>query len=85
MTPAATPSADSGAASRRLGLRLRGWHLLPLVLVALIAHMAVTGVWVVQQNEQGVVLRFGRVRSILPAGMHHRGAHHGRRLQLSGG
>ena len=70
MTPDATPSADNGAASRRLGLRLRGWHLLPLVLVALIAHMAVTGVWVVQQNEQGVVLRFGRVRSILPAGMH---------------
>lgn len=70
MTPDAMPSADNGAASRRLGLRLRGWHLLPLVLVALIAHMAVTGVWVVQQNEQGVVLRFGRVRSILPAGMH---------------
>ena len=70
MMPDATPSADNGAASRRLGLRLRGWHLLPLVLVALIVHMAVTGVWVVQQNEQGVVLRFGRVRSILPAGMH---------------
>ena len=70
MTPDATPSADHGAAGRRLGLRLRGWYLLPLVLTALIAHMAVTGVWVVQQNEQGVVLRFGRVRSILPAGMH---------------
>ena len=70
MTPDATPSADRGAAGRRLGLRLRGWYLLPLVLAALIAHLAVTGVWVVQQNEQGVVLRFGRVRSILPAGMH---------------
>ncbi len=69
MTPSTTPSADNGA-GRRFGVRLRGWYLVPLVLVALIAHMAVTGVWVVQQNEQGVVLRFGRVRSILPAGMH---------------
>ena len=66
MTPATTSSADGN----RFGLRLRGWYLLPLLLVALIAHMAVTGVWVVQQNEQGVLLRFGRVRSILPAGMH---------------
>ena len=70
MTPAATPSAGNGAGNNRFGVRLRGWYLLPLLLVALIAHMAVTGVWVVQQNEQGVVLRFGRVRSILPAGMH---------------
>ena len=54
----------------RFGVRLRGWHLLPLLIVALIANAAFTGVWVVQQNEQGVVLRFGRVRSILPAGMH---------------
>ena len=54
----------------RFGVRLRGWHLLPLLVVALIANAAFTGVWVVQQNEQGVVLRFGRVRSILPAGMH---------------
>ena len=54
----------------RFGARLRGWHLLPLLIVALIANAALTGVWVVQQNEQGVVLRFGRVRSILPAGMH---------------
>lgn len=68
MTPDTTPSPDSGG--RRFGLRLRGWYLLPLLLVALIVHMAVTGVWVVQQNEQGVVLRFGRVRSALPAGMH---------------
>ena len=67
MTPATTPSAGGG---NRLGLRLRAWYLLPLVLVALIVHAAVTGVWVVQQNEQGVLLRFGRVRSVLPAGMH---------------
>lgn len=66
MTPVTTPSAGGN----RFGLRLRGWYLLPLLLVALIVHMAVTGVWVVQQNEQGVLLRFGRVRSILPAGMH---------------
>ena len=68
MTPATTPSAGNGG--NRFGLRLRGWYLLPLLFVALIVHMAVTGVWVVQQNEQGVLLRFGRVRSILPAGMH---------------
>ena len=68
MTPDTTPSA--GNDGRRFGLRLRGWYVLPLLLVALIAHVAVTGVWVVQQNEQGVVLRFGRVRSVLPAGMH---------------
>ena len=68
MTPATTPSAGNGG--NRFGLRLRGWYLLPLLFVALIVHAAVTGVWVVQQNEQGVLLRFGRVRSILPAGMH---------------
>ena len=68
MTPDTTPSA--GNDGRRFGLRLRGWYVLPLLLVALIVHAAVTGVWVVQQNEQGVVLRFGRVRSVLPAGMH---------------
>lgn len=68
MTPATTPSAGNNGS--RLGLRLRGWYLLPLLLVALIVHAAVTGVWVVQQNEQAVLLRFGRVRSILPAGMH---------------
>ena len=66
MTPDTTPSARNG----RFGMRLRGWYLLPVLLVALIAHLAVTGVWVVKQNEQGVLLRFGRVRSILPAGMH---------------
>lgn len=68
MTPDATPTTGNGGA--RFGLRLRGWYLLPLLLIALIVHVAVTGVWVVNQNEQGVVLRFGRVRSILPAGMH---------------
>jgi len=68
MTPATTPSAGNGG--NRFGLRLRAWYLLPLLLVALIVHVAVTGVWVVQQNEQGVLLRFGRVRSVLPAGMH---------------
>lgn len=67
MTPATTPSAGG---SNRFGLRLRAWYLLPLLLVALIVHAAVTGVWVVQQNEQGVLLRFGQVRSVLPAGMH---------------
>lgn len=67
---ATTPPAGNGAGSNRFGVRLRGWYLLPLLLVALIVHMAVTGVWVVQQNEQGVLLRFGRVRGILPAGMH---------------
>lgn len=68
MTPATTPSSGNGG--YRFGLRLRAWYLLPLLFVVLIVHMAVTGVWVVQQNEQGVLLRFGRVRSVLPAGMH---------------
>ena len=63
--PSAMPPSGN-----RFGVRLRGWHLLPLLVVAIAAHAAITGVWVVQQNEQGVVLRFGRVRSILPAGMH---------------
>ena len=70
MTPDTTPTAGSVVPGRRFGRRLRGWYVLPVLLVALITHMAVTGVWVVNQNEQGVVLRFGRVRSILPAGMH---------------
>lgn len=68
MTPATPSSAGNGG--NRFGLRLRAWYFLPLLLVAFIVHMAVTGVWVVQQNEQGVLLRFGRVHSILPAGMH---------------
>ena len=63
--PSAMPPSGN-----RFGVRLRGWHLLPLLVVAIVANAAFTGVWVVQQNEQGVVLRFGRVRSILPAGMH---------------
>ena len=63
--PSAIPPSGN-----RFGVRLRGWHLLPLLVVAIVANAAFTGVWVVQQNEQGVVLRFGRVRSILPAGMH---------------
>ena len=89
MTAGGVPTP--GAGGSRFGVRLRGWYLLPLVLVALAAHVALTGVWVVQQNEQGVVLRFGRVRSVLPGGhalhpavpagdhapgAHDRGAHH---------
>ena len=70
MTAGGIPSPGGGASGGRFGVRLRGWYLLPLLVVALAAHLAFTGVWVVQQNEQGVVLRFGRVRSILPAGMH---------------
>ena len=65
-----TATGGAPPPGNRFGVRLRGWHLLPLLVVALIADAAFTGVWVVQQNEQGVVLRFGRVRSVLPAGMH---------------
>jgi hypothetical protein len=36
MTPGTTPSARNG----RFGMRLRGWYLLPVLLVALIAHIA---------------------------------------------
>ena len=70
MTTGSLSSPDGDTGSGRFGLRLRGWYLLPVVFVALAVHIALTGVWVVQQNEQGVVLRFGRVRSVLPAGMH---------------
>ena len=70
MMTGSVPSPDNGTGGSRFGVRLRGWYLLPLLFVAIVANAAITGVWVVQQNEQGVVLRFGRVRSILPAGMH---------------
>jgi membrane protease subunit HflK len=55
-------------ALRRTQLRL--WHVPILVLLILILDFALTGIWVVQQNEQGVVLRFGRAVRTQPAGMH---------------
>ena len=50
--------------------QLRVWHVMLLVVVGLSLDFAMTGVWVVKQNEQGVVLRFGRVVQTHPAGMH---------------
>jgi len=40
------------------------------LLVVLIFAQILTGVWLVQQNQQGVVLRFGRVVRTVGAGMH---------------
>lgn len=51
-------------------VQLRAWHVVLLVLVVLALDFALTSIWVVKQNEQGVVLRFGRVVQTRPAGMH---------------
>jgi membrane protease subunit HflK len=51
-------------------LRPRAWHVAVAILVAIGVHWYVTGVRVIQQDEQGVVLRFGKVNRVLPAGFH---------------
>ena len=48
----------------------RPWHLLLLLLSAFLVYTCLTGIWMVRQNEQGVVLRFGRAVRTYPAGMH---------------
>ena len=48
----------------------RLWHLPVLLLVVCILYTCLTGIWMVRQNEQGVVLRFGRAVRTYPAGMH---------------
>ena len=52
------------------GLRLRLWQTPLLLLAAFILNFCFTGIWVVQQNEQGVVMRFGRAVRTRPAGIH---------------
>ena len=60
-------SEASPAPARRL--RWRPWMNLVLLLVALLVHSGVTGVWTVKQDEQGVVLRFGRVVRVVGPGI----------------
>ncbi|ETW95606.1 MAG: hypothetical protein ETSY1_29900 [Candidatus Entotheonella factor] len=51
-------------------IQWRLWHL-PLALLAVcVLYSCLTGIWMVRQNEQGVVLRFGRAVRTYPAGMH---------------
>ncbi len=51
-------------------LRWRLWGVPLLFLTACLLYSCITGIWVVRQNEQGVVLRFGRAVRTYPAGMH---------------
>ncbi len=48
----------------------RPWSLLLFLLLACLVYTCLTGIWMVRQNEQGVVLRFGRAVRTYPAGMH---------------
>ena len=48
----------------------RSWSLLILLLAACLVYTCFTGIWMVRQNEQGIVLRFGRAVRTYPAGMH---------------
>ncbi len=48
----------------------RPWHIPILLLTACMLYGCLTGIWIVRQNEQGVVLRFGRAVRTYPAGMH---------------
>jgi membrane protease subunit HflK len=45
------------------------WLLIVLIAVVLVVDFALTGIWTVQQNEQGVVLRFGAVSRRLGPGI----------------
>ncbi len=51
-------------------IRWRLWHLPLILLAACVLYSCLTGIWMVRQNEQGVVLRFGRAVRTYPAGMH---------------
>jgi membrane protease subunit HflK len=50
---------------------LRRWeksHTMLAILAVVVGWYVLSGVWVIEQNEQGVVLRFGRVVRTCPAG-----------------
>ena len=55
-------------------LRLRFWHLMVVLCVVLTLHAVGSylslGMWKVEQDEEGVVLRFGKVRYVAPPGIH---------------
>ncbi len=51
-------------------IKWRLWHLFVFLLAACVVHTCLTGFWIVRQNEQGVVLQFGRAVRTYPAGMH---------------
>ncbi len=63
------PNAWRGLVTLR-SLPWRLWHLALLLLAACVLYSCLTGIWIVRQNEQGVVLRFGRAVRTYPAGMH---------------
>lgn len=50
--------------------RFRPWYGVGLIIAVCVLDFLVTGIRVVSQNEQGVVLRFGRVVAVRPAGIH---------------
>ncbi len=58
---------------RELGDRIRQWltvrHLLMLLAGIIVFDWAVTGVRVVHEDEQAVVVQFGRVTRVAPAGI----------------
>jgi membrane protease subunit HflK len=67
---AAAPTPGTSRFRLPPSFRPRAAHVLVLLLLAVGVHYYVTGVWTVDQTEQGVVLRFGRAVRVLPAGFH---------------
>ncbi|MEW6742669.1 MAG: FtsH protease activity modulator HflK [Planctomycetota bacterium] len=70
--PAPGPPEESLLEACMIGPRFpwRPWYWGVLVLIVLAIDFALTGVWVIQQNEQGVLLRFGKVVRTCPSGIH---------------
>ena len=75
----AEQAPETGASSKqntwqarlsRYNIAWRPWYPLLLLLPACLVYACLTGIWMVRQNEQGVVLRFGRAVRAYPAGMH---------------
>ena len=48
--------------------RLRPRHVALLLVGAVLLDFALTGVWLVDQTEMGVVLRFGKAMRTCPSG-----------------
>jgi membrane protease subunit HflK len=48
--------------------RFKG-YLIPALLLLALVHWIGTGIWMVNQNEQGIVLRFGRAARTVSAGI----------------
>lgn len=57
------------AATRRVGAAATPRNILLALLALLVIDWCVTGIRVIREDEQGVVLRFGRVIGVAPSGM----------------